>query len=175
MQRAQPNSAGYVWRALLTKHLEPQENGGDHHIYHDVFREDGRELRGSTGVRVAWTWNGRRADEPAPPSSLEKPKPEHMANIPVNKGQIVSAWVDGFGYPSDVVMNLHTDHPDEGNGNSRYHHSFFIVWQLVNVAQLGNDNSDNTDQLDRQITSLEAVVAALRDIRDASRAQRAKD
>ena len=131
IQRATPNSTGRVWRALLVKHLEPHENGDNHHLYCDVYGEDGRELRGSTGVRVAWTWNGRRADEPAPPAPLEKPKPEHMANIPMNKGQIVSAWVDGFGYPSDIVAGLHTDHPDEGDDVRRGHHSFVVRFRKV--------------------------------------------
>lgn len=175
VQRATPNAAGYVWRALLVKHLEPHENGDNHHLYCDVYGEDGRELRGSTAVRIAWDWDGRRGDEQAKPAPLEKRPPEHMANVPLDKGQIVHAWVDGYGYPSDVVMNVDTDHPDEGDGNSRYHHSFFVAWQLVHVDELKEkENENSVNQLDQLIDQLEKVIAALRDIRAARRAHQAK-
>lgn len=173
VQRAEPNGAGYVWRALLIKHLEPSENGGNHHIYCDVYGEDGRELRGSTGVRVAWDWNGRRSDEVAKPAPLEKLKPEHMANVPIDRGQVIRAWIDGGGYPSDIATGLHSDHADEGDGNSRFHHSFWIAWQLVNARDAAADTG-NTDELDRVIAQFEALLSALRDIRDARKAQQAR-
>jgi hypothetical protein len=33
--------------------------------------------------------------------------------------------------PSDVVTGIHTGHPDEGIGNTLFHHSFGIIFQKV--------------------------------------------
>ena len=128
---AQPNAAGYVWRVEEVRHLPPGENGGNHHVYCDVFGLDGRELRGSTAVRIGWDWNGRHGDERADPAPLEKRSPEHMANIALGRGQVARVWVEGDGVPSDVVAGLHTDHPDEGGDVTRYHHSYAVRFRKV--------------------------------------------
>ena len=128
---AAPNAAGLVWRVESVRHLPPGENGGRHHIFFDLYGEDGRPMRGDANLRIGWKWNGQRADEPAPPAPLEKRAPEPMANIALGNGQIVSAWVMGDGVPSDVVTGLHTDHPDESGDVTRGHHSFAVVWRKV--------------------------------------------
>ena len=128
---AAPNAQGLVWRVESVRHLPPGENGGNHHIYCDVFGLDGRELRGSATVRIGWDWNGRRGDERAVPAPLEKRAPEHMANIPLGRGQVACVWVEGDGVPSDVVAGLHTDHPDEGGDVTNGHHSFVVRWRKV--------------------------------------------
>ena len=131
---AAPNAAGLVWRAEEVRHLPPWENGGNHHVYCDVYDLDGRELRGSTAVRIGWDWNGRHGDEEAKPAPLEKRAPEHMANIALGRGQVARVWVEGNGIPSDVVTGLHTDHPDEGGDVTRYHHSFAVRFRKVSAT-----------------------------------------
>lgn len=131
---AAPNAAGLVWRVESVRHLPPGENGGRHHIFFDLYGEDGRPMRGDANLRIGWKWNGQRADEPAPPAPLEKRAPEPMANIALGNGQIVSAWVMGDGVPSDVVAGLHTNHPDESGDVRRGHHSFVVTFRLMREA-----------------------------------------
>lgn len=132
-----PDASGYAWRVTDIRHVPPGENGGRHHIYFDLYDEDGSEQRGKPNARIAWTWNGRQNWEPAPPAPLEKAAPEHMANIAMGSGQVVSAWVEGDGVPSDVVAGLHTDHPDEGADVTNGHHSFVVRFRkaLATPAQ----------------------------------------
>ena len=134
VQPATPNAAGLVWRVESVEHVPPGENGGNHHVYCDVYDLDGREMRGNPGLSIAWDWNGRRADEPAPPAPLEKRAPEHMANIALGRGQVARVWVQGDGVPSDVVAGLHTGHPDEGGDVTEGHHSFRVRWRKVRVG-----------------------------------------
>lgn len=131
---AQPNAAGYVWRAEEIRHLPPGENGGNHHIYLDVYDEQGGEVRGNANVRVVWGWEGQRADEPAPAKALDKPKGEYMTNIPMDAGQVIRCAVQGYDYPSDIVAGLHTNHPDEGDDVRRGHHSFIVTFRLMREA-----------------------------------------
>ncbi len=129
--RATPNAAGLAWRCEGVQHVPPGENGGNHHVYCDVYDLYGRELRGSTAVRIDWDWNGRHGDEEAKPAPLEKSAPEHMANIALGRGQVARVWVEGDGVPSDVVCGLHTDHPDESGDVTNGHHSFAVLWRKV--------------------------------------------
>src|SRR5690606_10517432 len=85
------------------------------------------------------TWEGRRDDEPAPPKSLDKPDNEPAGSLDVYKGQIITAWLEGDGLPSERVTGLHTDHGDEvasdgSNGNMRFHHSFHVIFQRARAA-----------------------------------------
>ena len=134
VQPATPNADGYVWRVEEVRHVPPGENGGNHHIYCDVWGVDGREERGNPAVRIGWDWNGRHGDERADPAPLEKRAPEHMANIPLGRGQVARVWVDGDGAPSDVVAGLRTDHPDESGDVTNGHHSFVVRWRMVRVS-----------------------------------------
>ena len=77
-----------------------------------------------------WGWDGG-GEQPA--IAMDKPIGEPMCNIPVYKGQTIAVWM---GEHSDVVIGLHTMHPDEfgPNGekwNSAGHHSFYICFQKV--------------------------------------------
>ena len=114
-----------LYRVIGVHHLTPVENAGLSHVWLMVLDASGKPLR---GIPVAWDWIGRHPDQAAVPIALDKPDPEPMGNIPMGKGQTVSAWVQGAG-TSDVVSGLSTTHPDEGPGNTLYHHSFLVVWQ----------------------------------------------
>lgn len=131
---AAPNAAGYVWRAADVQHVAAGRNGGNHHIYLDVYDEQGGEVRGNANVRVVWGWEGQRPDEPAPAKALDKPRGEHMTNIPMDAGQVIRCAVQGYDYPSDIVAGLHTNHPDEGDDVRRGHHSFVVTFRLMREA-----------------------------------------
>jgi hypothetical protein len=110
----------------------PDENRGNHHIYLEALDESGQRVQGPCGW-AGWSWEGRRADEPANPVPLDKPDSEPAGNIAMFKGQIVSIWMNGLAGDatdkSDRLENIHTNHPDEPlpDGelwNTIGHHSF---------------------------------------------------
>ena len=120
-----PNAA---MRCIGVHHLTPQENRGNHHIFLDVLDQDGQRLKGTI---IHYTWQGHK--DPHPLHVIcDKPDHEPAANIPLYPGQIATLWVDTGQLlgASDQVTGIHTNHPDEGHGNTRYHHSFYIVFQL---------------------------------------------
>ena len=63
---------------------------------------------------------------------IDKPANEPGGNLPMQKDLEYSGVVLSMNdeYPSDGVGGVSTVHPDEGAGNTLYHHSFFTVWQL---------------------------------------------
>jgi hypothetical protein len=138
IQEADAPPGATYWKIVGVRHLSPDENRGKHNIFVDAIDETGQRVR-SPDLRIAYTWEGRRDDEPAPPRPLDKPDNEPAGNLDVYKGQIVTAWLQGDGLPSDRVAGLHTDHDDEpasdgGNGNTRFHHSFHVLFQWAQKA-----------------------------------------
>lgn len=119
------------FRCIGVHHLTPEENAGNHHIYLDVLDEQGQRI---PQAQIEWTWTGRRLEEPAPPATIDKPDTEPGTNIPINWAQTISVMV--MGQPGDSVHNLHTRHPDEGEngGNTRGHHSFYVVFQRATAG-----------------------------------------
>ena len=108
------------WRVVRVHHLTPEENVGNSHICMDLIGEYGEPIIGAS-VRV--TWEGGQEDMITEERGPEEP----CASFAMWKGQICGAQVVDL--PSDRVLNLHTEHPDEAEGNTLYHHSFHIVWQ----------------------------------------------
>ena len=112
------------WRAVRVHHLTPEENGGRHHIFLEVLDEAGERL---FGAQLRVTWDGQEEVVIA-----EKPLNEPGANFPTFGGQECAVEVLGLPVqtlPSDRVVNLHSDHLDEPPGNTRFHHSFSVVFQ----------------------------------------------
>lgn len=134
--RLAPATAGAgetYWQAASVRHLLPEENRGRHNVYVDVLDGAGQRLR-NPALRIGWTWEGRQPHEPADPKPLDKPENEPAGNVDIFRGQHTEVWIQGDGLPSDHVLNLHSDHPDEpGPGgelwNSIGHHSFHVVFQ----------------------------------------------
>lgn len=138
VQEADAPPGATYWKIVGVRHLSPDENRGKHNIFVDAIDESGQRVR-NPDLRIAYTWEGRRDDEPAPPKPLDKPDNEPAGNLDVYKGQIITAWLQGDGLPSDRVAGLHTDHDDEpasdgGNGNTRFHHSFHVLFQRAQKA-----------------------------------------
>ena len=130
------------WRAIGVHHLTPEENQANYTIFIEALDESGQRVAGAP-VWAGWTWEGRQPDEEARPQPLDKGANEPAGNIPVDKGQVLSVWIAGpsanAADKSDRVTHLHTDHDDErGPGgelwNSRFHHSFYVVFQRTRKA-----------------------------------------
>lgn len=119
------------YRCIGIHHLTPNENAGNHNIYIDVLDQDGARNRTQ---QVGWTWDGRRPDENAPLIALDKAEGEPSANLPLAYNQTIALWIDqpDNGH-TDIVAGLHTRHPDEGNGNTLGHHSYYVVFQYTDA------------------------------------------
>lgn len=126
------------WKIVRVHHLTPAENNGNHHLYVNVLK-DGQPNR-EVDVIACWSNDGLAS------IPLEKPWPEEpMGNLPMYRGQIVSAFIEDV-YDSDTVKGVHIEHPDEppaipgGDlGNTNGHHSFLVEWQLVTKAGDGEE------------------------------------
>lgn len=135
LKEAEVETGEKYWRVIGVHHLAPDENQGGHNIYLEALDEAGQRIR-NPFPEVQWTWEGRRPEERISPVVLDKSDSEPGGNIAVHGGQVVSVWMDG---KSDIVSNLHTNHPDERgpNGelwNSIGHHSFYVVFQRTKGA-----------------------------------------
>ena len=118
-----PQGTAY-WRAVRVHHLDPEENEGRHHIFLDMLDEAGGRVPGGL-VRV-------RSGGLEHVVVLNKLAGEPGANHPTWKGEVCS--VSALGLPSetldsDRVVGIHTNHPDELSGNTRFHHSFLVIFQ----------------------------------------------
>ena len=152
IQTADAPSGALYWKIISVRHLSPAENCGRHNLYLDVIDEAGQRVR-NPDLRVAYTWEGRRDQEAALPTPLDKPANEPAGNLDLYQGQIITAWLQGDDLPSDRVVGVHTAHPDEpaeqGNqGNMRFHHSFHVLFQrtVQDVVQAGPDGTTNGNQ-----------------------------
>jgi hypothetical protein len=107
--------------------LTAEENNHEHHFFADVVDEQGRRLFGAT---INYEWEGMQNYQRPPGVRVEKlPLTDAGANIPVNIGQKITAWVlDGV---SDIVRGFHTYWPKTGDGDSEGHHSVYVLWQRV--------------------------------------------
>jgi len=108
------------WKVVTLHHLTPEENRGNHNIFVDVVDENDKRIYGAL-VKMTWqTGTGVNA--------IDKPSNEPGTNFPMWKNQVCEVQVVN-GLVSDRVLNLHTNHPDEGAGNTVFHHSFFVKFK----------------------------------------------
>jgi len=122
----QRSPAPTAWRCIGVYHLSPGENRGRHNVFVEVLDTNG--LRTTTPV-IKWSW---WIDASTQTLKLDKPLDEPAADIPIEAKSTITLRVDGGGYPSDTVGNIHSRHADEGpeKWNSWGHHSFYVVFQL---------------------------------------------
>lgn len=167
-----PAPTGKAWRAICVHHLTGAENSRNHNIYVDLLDGDNKFLV-NPQERLAFTWDGQRPEEKSPPIKLDKPANEPAGNVSVWKGANTEVWIDSP-YPSDHVSNLTTDLPDENEGNTRFHHSYYIIFKLVDSAQvvepttpdvdLSTDVTPLIDTLESLKTTIEAYLKRLRQL-----------
>lgn len=124
IEAAQVSPGAWFWKAVHVHHLTPAENQGRNHLWVDVRDENGQRLMGSR-VRVLWS---RGEGE----IRIEKPPHEPGGNMPLYRGNVYTVealGMPGETLPSDRVVGIHTNHPGEGEGNDRFRHSFYVVFQ----------------------------------------------
>jgi hypothetical protein len=118
------------WKVIGVHHLSPDENRDRHNAFVEVLDEAGRRVKDGN-LRLGWIWEGK-ADGPADPKRLDKSDDEPATDVPIEKNMTVTLWLEGAG-ASERVSGLHTRHEDEtgpgGGRNSRFHHSYYIVFQ----------------------------------------------
>ena len=112
------------WQVVRVHHLTPTENHGRHHLLLNAINDDQERLAGEL-FRITW-------DGGSDTVMTDADAPEAAARYPMWKWQICS--VKALGAPSDQVVNLRTDHPDEAPGNSLFHHSFAITFRYTRAA-----------------------------------------
>jgi hypothetical protein len=133
------------WKIIGIHHLTPDENNGKQNFYLHALFENGDPAE---GFWVGWQWEGMTPGQNADPVRLDKPPAqEPMGNIALWGGMKVDAWMLGMSSvnneASDKVLKVHTGHPDEGEGNTWGHHSFFAVWQwtIKNIVSASPSSS----------------------------------
>ena len=114
----------YYWQVASVHHLTPAENNGRHHILLNAINDANERM---TGEMFSISWDGG-----SDTVIIDADAPEAAANYPMWKWQI--CCVEGLGAPSDQVVNLRTDHPDEAPGNSLFHHSFAITFRYTQAT-----------------------------------------
>jgi len=119
-----------AWRATSVRRLTGAQNQGKHNVFIKVLAPNGDRDRNGN-LRIMWTWEGKRPDELAPPALLDKPDRGELGhgNVPINKNQVLSVWIQGDGIASDRVVGMRTNFPDEGPGNTWGHYSYEVIFQ----------------------------------------------
>jgi hypothetical protein len=148
-----PDNLPDVWLAVGIWHLTPEENGGNHNVYVDVLDTSKQPLPPDRlgDKRLAFGWEGQRPDEPAPAVKFEKQPPEPAANLPIWMGQEMAIWIESDRPISNIASNLHTDLPDQPPGNTRGHHSYYVVF-----AQVAMPTTPVELSLEERVRKLEA-------------------
>jgi hypothetical protein len=98
-------AASELWRLLGVRLLTAAESSPSQYLYVDLVDPNGQPIRGAVPL-IAWTWEGRRPNEPAPPIRPDKPAQEAAANIGLNVGQKITVWVQDGSMLSDGAVNL---------------------------------------------------------------------
>ncbi len=132
------------WQAIALQHLTPDENQGRHHVYVELQDEAGRPCRDDS-LRIGWAWPGRVPDaEPCEALVLSGAPGEPAASLDLQRGQPAEVWIQGDGLPSDHVLDLNADHPDESDAagelaNAYGRHSFRLLFRrtLAGEEQAG--------------------------------------
>lgn len=141
-----PQPGQCYWKVIGIHHLMPDENRDRHNAFIEVLDEAGHRVKDGN-LRLGWIWEGK-TDGPAEPKRLDKPDNEPAADVPIEKNMTVTLWLEGAG-PSERVSGLHTRHEDEvgpaGGRNSRFHHSYYIVFQRTQQAAGEGDHEDENE------------------------------
>jgi hypothetical protein len=132
------------WRIVRVHHLTGAENSGNHNLYMDALDRDGSRINGIVlAVRYP---DGRQVT-----ATVDKPPTEPGTNVPLFKNDVVSAWVQSE-LSSDRVENVHTAHADEPPGNTLYHHSFLVEWQVADAPELEPEPPPEPDPEPQPVT-----------------------
>lgn len=134
-----------VYQCIGVYHLKPEENRGRHHIFIDVLDEEGRRYKEAS---ILWRWVGSAWHT----LRLTKPDNEPAADIPLSKGMVVTLQVNGL---SDTASGFTSSWPDEGPGNTLYHHSFYVVFQRRRSGVVVPDPPTEPKSLEERLADLD--------------------
>jgi WD40 repeat protein/CHAT domain-containing protein len=119
------------WRIIGLYHLISEENSGRHHVFVDIIDEAGNRIE-NPNVYLQFGWQGQAVGESPMLVAFDKPSSETAANIPLWRNMNIWLSIADSERESERVSNLHTEWPDADDaGNSVFHHSFYIVFQLT--------------------------------------------
>lgn len=159
--------ASPVWRAISVRRLPGSENAGSQNVFVKVLKANGDRDR-NPALRIGWTWEGRRANEFAPPVKLDKgDKGERgHGDIPINKFQKIEVWISDGVTVSDTVIGLHTNFVSDGPGNTWGHFSYEVIFQYT-VGEIVTPPPPPIDSgelvwLRAELAAANAKVAAMR-------------
>jgi hypothetical protein len=158
-----PLNAKQYWRVIGVHHLTGPENMSNHHVYCDVLDGDGRRVN---QARLSLT-----QENTAPVFAVvDKPANEPGTNFPLwskTRATVTVSYPTTDPLPSEAVTGIRTDHADEEIGNTWGHHSFYIVFQLTTIPEIGGEDTSGVDVPDDSSTegtgevplSLEETIA----------------
>jgi hypothetical protein len=124
----------WYWQAVRVHHLTRAENDGNHHIYLDILDPSTAPDPGSVGGRIFGARARITVEGGEQIVTIDKPLNEPGTNLPMWKWQVCDAialGLPGEELVSDRVTGMHTGHPDEGTGNTLFHHSFSVTFLKV--------------------------------------------
>ncbi|NJN94363.1 MAG: hypothetical protein HC875_09860 [Anaerolineales bacterium] len=124
----QGQTAAEVWRLIGVRQLTAVEGGSKQYLYIDLVDQNGQPVRGAAPL-IAWTWEGRRANEAAPPMRPDKPAQEAAGNIGLAAGQKITVWVQDGNNFSDGAANLQATPPRPAPGSDTGPRSFYVLFQ----------------------------------------------
>lgn len=116
-----------VFRAIGVYHLAGHENNGNHNLYVDLLDKNGDRMLGEP---IEWFRTYADRWERA---IVDKPPYEPGTNIALFGNGIAIEVKVGIGLPTDTVRGFTSWWADEDTGNTLGHHSFFVVFQLVEI------------------------------------------
>lgn len=122
-----------LWRLVGVRQLTAAESGSNQYVYVDLVDQNGQPVRGAAPL-IAWTWEGRRTNEPAPPIRPDKPVYEAAGNIGLGAGQKISVWIQDSNTLSDSATNLQAAPSRPAGGSDTGPRSFYLLFQRQSVS-----------------------------------------
>lgn len=150
-----------VWRAVCVYHLPEHINNRQLIAFCDILDRAGNWADAS-GLEIAYTWQGRNVSTSLV-RPFEKKPPEPRAQVDLYRGQVTTVWVDDPFFPSDKVVGIHSSVEEGQAGNTRFHNSFIVFWQLLtdNTVVIPPDGPTDPPPGD-ELAALRAENALLR-------------
>lgn len=136
-----------IRRVLGIHHLSPDENRGNHNVYVEMLcKQDERD-----GFQaIHWTWIGRQLNQPARDIFAGQKPHNELVDLPLNLGMILSVWTNG----GEIVQGLSSNYPDEMDGNTIGHHSFFVCFQEIDFDEPDPDPEPEPDPPEQETVML---------------------
>lgn len=108
-----------LYRVAGIHKLTDGENGGQHHLFFDIWDESGNRVRDVPLVRTNHGGN---------PLAVFADKPDHETpDIPIWAGEVLTLTAD----QGEGATGIRTDFAGQGPGNTWGHHSYFVGFQKV--------------------------------------------